>query len=96
MKGSMPGSFTPGEALSLKGGTEDSWPVENIEGGRSNYNSGKTQTKKQNESCSSNVMCYADIHTSNEIVQYFCTVLPGGVGACGGSGVGRIEDCCCL
>lgn len=26
--GSMPGSFTPGDAPSLTGGTEDSWPDE--------------------------------------------------------------------
>lgn len=45
MRGSMPGSFTPGEALSLKGGTEDSWPVEDIEGPI--IISGKTQKRRK-------------------------------------------------
>lgn len=40
-------------------------------------------TQKIAESCSSNVIRYADFHTSDVIVRYCFTVLPGGVGACG-------------
>lgn len=32
MGASMPGSFTPGEAPSLKGGIEDSWPNKDMKG----------------------------------------------------------------